>query len=138
MRKEHETVNQKLADKTTAHKSLQEEHAKLNKAHQEAVQKSVAARMSMRKLEESLAKKTSEAVAEQSKAAESGRLLASLRKDFNESSLKSTSLSADPVVLAVQRADSLAIHVSVSACALKRPKVHSWSSVHVINARQLP
>lgn len=45
--------------------------------------------MSMRKLEEALAKKTSEAVAEQSKAAESGRLLTSLRRDFNESSLKS-------------------------------------------------
>ena len=101
MRKEHETVNQKLADKTTAHKSLQEEHAKLNKAHQEAVQKSVAARMSMRKLEESLAKKTSEAVAEQSKAAESGRLLASLRKDFNESSLKSMFLSVVSVLFPV-------------------------------------
>lgn len=92
LKKEHEDVNKKLADKTAAHKSLLEEHAKINKAHQEAVQESVTARMSMRKLEEALAKKTSEAVAEQSKAAESSRLLSSLRRDFNESSLKSAYL----------------------------------------------
>lgn len=95
LKKEHEAVNKKLADKTTAHKSLQEEHAKLNKGHQEAVQESVTARMSMRKLEEALAKKTSEAVAEQSKAAESGRLLTGLRRDFNESSLKSAPLTSN-------------------------------------------
>lgn len=52
------------------------------------MQEAVALRMSTRKSEESLAAKTAEAAAEANKAAEASRLLESLRRDFNESSLK--------------------------------------------------
>jgi chromosome segregation ATPase len=89
LRKQHEAVNSNLTKRSSELKVLQEEHAKATKAHQEAVQESVTARMAQRKLEEQLAGKTAEATAENSKAAEASRLLQALRRDFNESSLKS-------------------------------------------------
>ena len=48
----------------------------------------MALRMAARKSDEQLAAKTAEAAAEANRAAEASRLLESLRRDFNESSLK--------------------------------------------------
>jgi hypothetical protein len=69
-------------------RSLEEEHAKLDHAHREAVQEAVGARMAMRKSEEQLSSKMAEAAAEANRAAEA-RLLETLKRDYNESSLKS-------------------------------------------------
>lgn len=54
----------------------------------ERVQEAVALRMAARKADEQLAAKMAEAAAEANRAAEASRLLESLRRDFNESSLK--------------------------------------------------
>jgi chromosome condensin MukBEF ATPase and DNA-binding subunit MukB len=67
---------------------LEDDLAKMTKLQEEAVQDSVAMRMTLRKNEEQLAAKMAEAAAEANKAAEASRLLESLRRDFNESSLK--------------------------------------------------
>jgi thioredoxin-like negative regulator of GroEL len=69
-------------------KELEEELAKMTRGHNEAVQEAVTVRMAMRKNEEQLSAKMAEAAAEANKAAEASRLLESLRRDFNESSLK--------------------------------------------------
>lgn len=69
-------------------KALDEELAKLSRGHDEAVQEAVGARMAMRKSEEQLASKMAEAAAEANKAAEASRLLETLKRQFNESSLK--------------------------------------------------
>lgn len=69
-------------------KALDEEVAKLSRGQAEAVQEAVAARMAMKRNEEQLASKMAEAAAEANRAAEAGRQLETLKRQFNESSLK--------------------------------------------------
>jgi len=96
-RKECAETRGTLEKTTSALKVLEEDHARLQKAHDESVKEAVTVRMSMRKMEEQLSSKMAEAAAESNRANEASRLLQSLRGDYNESSLKSVPLDLLPL-----------------------------------------
>jgi hypothetical protein len=81
-------AQQSLAAAAARNATLEEDMAKLSKAHGEAVQEAVGLRISTRKTEEALQAKMAEAAGEAQRAAEAHRLLETAKRDLNERSLR--------------------------------------------------